>query len=50
MIIYVFCFYNIFYYTCMCVSCSVVSDSEIPWTIAHQAPLSIMIYIIIYVI
>ena len=25
---------------CVCVSCSVVSDSAIPWTIACQAPLS----------
>ena len=25
---------------CVCVSCSVVSDSAIPWTVAHQAPLS----------
>ena len=25
---------------CVCVSCSVVSDSETSWTIAHQAPLS----------
>ena len=25
---------------CVCVSCSAVSDSVIPWTIAHQAPLS----------
>ena len=24
----------------MCVSCSVVSDSEISWTVARQAPLS----------
>ena len=22
-----------------CVSCSVMSDSSIPWTVAHQAPL-----------
>ena len=25
----------------VCISCAVVSDSEIPWTVAHQAPLSI---------
>ena len=25
---------------CVCVSCSTVSDSVIPWTVAHQAPLS----------
>ena len=25
---------------CVCVSCSVVSDSATPWTVAHQAPLS----------
>ena len=25
---------------CVCVSLSVVSDSAIPWTVAHQAPLS----------
>ena len=25
---------------CVCVSCSVVSDSVTPWTVAHQAPLS----------
>ena len=25
---------------CVCVSCSVVSDSATPWTAAHQAPLS----------
>ena len=25
----------------VCVSCSVVSDSAIPWTVAHQAPLSV---------
>ena len=24
----------------LCLSCSVVSDSVIPWTVAHQAPLS----------
>ena len=24
----------------MCVCCSVVSNSAIPWTVAHQAPLS----------
>jgi len=29
-------------YVCVCVlSCSVVSDSETPWTVAPQAPLSI---------
>ena len=25
---------------CVCVSHSVMSDSAIPWTVAHQAPLS----------
>ena len=25
----------------VCVSCSVMSDSAIPWTVAHQAPLSL---------
>ena len=25
----------------VCVSCSVVSDFAIPWTVAHQAPLSV---------
>ena len=25
---------------CVCFSCSVVSDSAIPWTISRQAPLS----------
>ena len=25
---------------CVCVSCSVMSNSAIPWTIAHQAPQS----------
>ena len=25
---------------CAVLSCSVVSDSAIPWTVAHQAPLS----------
>ena len=25
----------------MCVSCSVVSDSTTPWTVARQAPLSV---------
>ena len=25
---------------CLCFSCSVMSDPETPWTIAHQAPLS----------
>ena len=25
---------------CVCVSCSAVSDSATPWTVAHQAPLS----------
>ena len=24
---------------CMCISCSVMSDSATPWTVAHQAPL-----------
>ena len=24
----------------VCVSCSVMSDSATPWTVAHQAPLS----------
>ena len=27
-------------YVCVCVSCSVTSDSATPWTVAHQAPLS----------
>ena len=27
-------------YVKVCVSCSVVSNSEIPWTAGHQAPLS----------
>ena len=26
---------------CVCISCSVVSDSVTPWTVAHQAPLSV---------
>ena len=26
---------------CVCVSCSVVSDSVTPWTVAHRAPLSV---------
>ena len=25
---------------CVCVSCAVMSNSAIPWTVAHQAPLS----------
>ena len=27
-------------YVCVCASCSVMSDSVAPWTVAHQAPLS----------
>ena len=26
---------------CVCISCSVVSDSATPWTVAHQATLSL---------
>ena len=28
-------------YICVCVSCSVMSDSLTPWTVNHQAPLSL---------
>ena len=35
------CFF--LYALCVCV-CSVVSDSETPWIIAHQAPLSMKFY------
>ena len=34
------CFWCTPYAVCVCVSCSVVSDSAIPWTVAHQDPLS----------
>ena len=26
---------------CVCVRCSVMSNSAAPWTVAHQAPLSV---------
>ena len=32
--------YNMLDWKCVCVSCSVVSDSATPWTVAFQAPLS----------
>ena len=31
--------YYVFKYCCAVLSCSVMSDSVTPWTIAHQAPL-----------
>ena len=38
-------FFKLFYFievcVCLCVSHSVMSDSAIPWTVAHQTPLSV---------
>ena len=43
MCVFIFTFYNMCVCVCVCgkwVMCSVMSDSVTPWTVAHQAPLS----------